>query len=1667
MYPSALATSGYTPASSGTPASYTASTTSGLVYGWTYSPDHQVVETRCAEGNLSSLSSFTLLSKTTYPSSSGSNSRTWLPSQVELYTSATSTADATVEKSIFTYDFHSGDIIAWVRTQVESELKEENGPDNPTTYDSYELFNAMGQNTWSRSADNVLTKREFDAYSGAVKSITRNASNSTMGTWPNLTVTGWGREAETGSGGALTTTYTLDPLGRVTSRTTPGSVSSYTLRAVRQDSERPGIGYYAVISLPHKLTGTSEWDGPISVNWYNAGGSGTRSSDYTVGGALYVPLSLQYTEGTELARATTQHHLSGLVQSRKEWYNVANPTTDFYISQFEYDTLGRLSIAKSPVAGSDTPTLTRNTYDVLSRVVRVEVGTDSGSPGDMADVAEYFFDSATAAQGVGDGHLRFIRQHTGEASSGGLASEYRDTKRAFDYRGRIQVIERPSPPHEYIVHDNQDRVVKRGLYSAVPSSIGGTTDSTRGLYVESHFSQRGLLYKQRVAINAADIANTTPNTNGFLETNSWFDSEGRVIAEWSPNAPGTKRQYDAHGRAKVVYTTDRGGDDAPGSTGNYADVVNGTTPEITGDRIAEQTEYTYGTASQAWPDRLMLVKTARRNHNADSGSYPTGALSTSNAVMSYVAFYYDNALRRTHTVDFGTNATADAFENGSAPTWPPSPLLPPTFATGTKIVSGVEFNSRGLVARSIDPKERASEYRYDDLSRRIAVIENAQGATGSLSITWSTGNGGEWAVSGLNPTTNPDHNRVTSFAYDASGNVTKQIAHTSDTTSQVTKYTYSTTKNANTSDTNSLISTRGSLLNEVAYPNESGGQPGTTAEYKVTYAYNRLGELRSVIDQNETKHVYKRDAAGRVLEDNPTLASGSTIDNTIKRISVDYDDFGRLEWVKSIDNLGTGNVRNEVEFAYTKLWQVSKVYQNVKGEVAYDGSGVPTGNTVVVSYGYANAAAPTSGSDPANFSRLTSMTYPNGNVINYGYGTAGSLDDRISRARSLADPGDSDNIVEYSRIGLDLFAVVDYPLADVQLDRTFSRDGKRSLWSTQGTSLYPGWDRHGRVAIHAWMDGNLDEGTNGLPTRPPIVDEGYTYDKSSNRLTKYDMRPGALPAATKPDWQYTYDGLDRLTEAKKGDRTAGTFTATVGSQKWTLDVLGNWVKHQKELGGSTLYGDAGETEDRTHNEANEITNRYPNGSSGSPTLPFAYDAAGNLKQENYTAGQYHLFKHDAWNRLVRHEFGGSPAPSSPTNAIYEYNGLHWRTMKVLPAGSPGSETEGGDDDSGGAGIIREMYYSAAWQLIEERIDEDYGGSPGVDRIAQEVWGLRYIDDAVMRTPAVGDAAPRFYHLTDVQFSTVAMLGLGGTYAPLHERLSYDPYGKATHRWAGDVNNDGTFDEDDRDLIKTASSPGYAIGDSGYDVRMDLDRDGDVDGDDKDIAYAMGDMAALTPGEISDRSAAGPDNIFGYDGYVFAPENQRYCVRYRWYDPVTGRWMERDYAGYVNGMNHYQYAMSSPIRYEDPFGNDVLQDIIEWIPVIRTIKKGMESTLGTSEADYAECGILHATRKKCEEDSLLAEDACNKCHTKLLLKNMGRYMKIEFPADALEAVIGVVTSKLSKEAGKKALLAALGGFVAIDGFVNIAIDLGTLKNMYDAAEKSKTMRCDCSKICQPR
>jgi RHS repeat-associated protein len=205
--------------------------------------------------------------------------------------------------------------------------------------------------------------------------------------------------------------------------------------------------------------------------------------------------------------------------------------------------------------------------------------------------------------------------------------------------------------------------------------------------------------------------------------------------------------------------------------------------------------------------------------------------------------------------------------------------------------------------------------------------------------------------------------------------------------------------------------------------------------------------------------------------------------------------------------------------------------------------------------------------------------------------------------------------------------------------------------------------------------------------------------------------------------------------------------------------------------------------------------------------------------------------------------------------------------------------------------------------------------------------LRYIDDIVMhRDPRDHDGdgdftdpgTPRWWHCTDVQYSTIAVLDDSAT---IHERITYDAYGKARHHDDKDVDGDGDFDSTDRGILLTLVPNPFAsvpITSGSYNADCDLNRDGVVNVTDLGL-IGTSYVSALAPGELSNSTVK---NTIGWDGYVFNPEiaaGRSYLVRFRTYDTGLGRWNKRDPAEYLDGMNTYEVVHASPLSLRDQLG----------------------------------------------------------------------------------------------------------------------------------------------------
>lgn len=264
-------------------------------------------------------------------------------------------------------------------------------------------------------------------------------------------------------------------------------------------------------------------------------------------------------------------------------------------------------------------------------------------------------------------------------------------------------------------------------------------------------------------------------------------------------------------------------------------------------------------------------------------------------------------------------------------------------------------------------------------------------------------------------------------------------------------------------------------------------------------------------------------------------------------------------------------------------------------------------------------------------------------------------------------------------------------------------------------------------------NGDAGDQYTGLDRFDRIVDQGwiktsdgthrdrfqYGYDRNSNRLTRSNLVNSAFNET------YSYDSLNQLTSFARGAHT----------QSWDHDALGNFDAVNTD----------GTNQTRTHNKQNEITSIL---GGVTPT----YDANGNLTKDE--TGR--TFEYDAWNRLVRAKNSGGT-----TIAEYKHDGLFRRV----------SETK--------SGTTTDFYYSAAWQVLEERIS----GNAKV----QYVWSPVYVDALILRdrdADGNGSLEERLWVVQDANFNVTALVNVTGAVV---ERYAYDPFGAVsffTSGWVG-------------------------------------------------------------------------------------------------------------------------------------------------------------------------------------------------------------------------------------------------------------------------------------------
>ena len=1525
------AISAYTPAVGGATAaapSTTISTTGGAHFEYTYTAEGRLATTSIVKQGSMPVTS--ILLRNTYDST-----RPWLATTSELATVEGMTAADMdnalfadrVQKTELSYGFHptgNPDAIAWMQARFEAETTAENGPGGH--YVSHTLFDANGFPVFQRLADDSLVKRTFDPATGATRSIESNAPDTGLSSMPRpAPVTGefsWdGRNA---SGGSMMWSMTHDFAGRVRSITMPsGAINRYTreLRAfgshLSSGDGRPGVLYFTLVGLPYEVPGngdTPEFVSPASVTWSDAAGVLVGACDYRASakedqyGKIFK--TWPYTMvAAPSARRAVETAVTGQVKSTTVWHDIAGNGDGGgrYTTTHAYDAEGRLRQTVAP-----NRTIRRTTYDALGRVSETSEGSFAvgGDPDAATTLTTSLvrYDGATGSTlTVGNGLATSVIAYTGETSPASRTTNY-----LYDWRGWLAAVNGPVAPYAVVGYDNLGRVTEAAaLNTPVSAPVAPSADSiaaTRLSFASSAYSQRGMRYRTRVALAPTSTDLDSPTYTEFVESHEWYDPAGRIVGAWSPSGPMVKNSIDGLGRASATYVVDRGTDPLPGAAGNYAAVFDRTTSSavLTNNVVLEQTFPQFRSGSGF----LDLVKQQARVHtlaDTDKGRIDGATKS----ITTWTVVEYDAAGRTVRHLDFGTNLATGFNGGGTAPTATGTPLT--WSGNVVPLVQGVEYDELGRAYLTVVPRDSGSPLRtrnyFDATGAVVGTIANWDG---TASLQWNASTG-RLELQGADPKM-PDQNQAASVrariteatpAVDQIAYTFVQVGTTWTQKFQTTRTLFGVSNGTGAGD--SRISSN-DLVAALAYPDAATGAPSATDRH--LFAYDRQGVLRWKKDQRGVEHTFTFDAGGRIVNDEATGGDAAT-DDWADALAIAYDANGRLATVKTIKRgiaPATDTILNAVGLRYSALGLPEAFDQNPLGDLTYTGT-TPTGMTkrVSSSYGLAKLA-------DGNWVRGTGTTYPGGQVLSVGYGTAG-IGNRISRPQSLGF-AEAPAAVEYQFLGLATPVVTSYPGPGVRLDRAMSQAG------AQADGQYPSMDAFGRVIRQLWVDSGYAPGSvSGFANKPAIVDTTYAYTRLGGLTGKLDGRPGATMLA---QHAYTLDGLLRLLADQRGSAAFPSTQAKPGSQDFSYDFIGNIPSTRTDTSSAGTFA-TGSTDasTSTFDLVNQVTGGSFSPLGGAPqAIAFTWDAGGNLRERGIAGapGNAWRYKHDRWGRLTQVDLVNGTTAQPALRAQYSALGMRCVVDRApdswLPPAAPTISQR------------RLGYYNLNWQLLEEQIDNDLPLATSIadiDQVEQLVWGMRYVDDLVLRrvnanfaggadtdfTDAGDRAGDQF--LNDTQFSVVAVVDTAGA---LLERVEYDPYGQAQHHWPEGVTGAVGGGVTSADATAASSAVGKSIGQTGYLADADLDRDGTVTTAEASAISAKVGTAGIPAGRIS---AYG--NTVGWCGYRFNAGPNICTVRFRHYDPATGvaRWLERDPAGYLDGASLYQYGGMLPAIGADPFG----------------------------------------------------------------------------------------------------------------------------------------------------
>lgn len=623
---------------------------------------------------------------------------------------------------------------------------------------------------------------------------------------------------------------------------------------------------------------------------------------------------------------------------------------------------------------------------------------------------------------------------------------------------------------------------------------------------------------------------------------------------------------------------------------------------------------------------------------------------------------------------------SNQVSNGVDFTVPPviSTLTPASGVAGTVItLSGTNFGaSRGSSTVSLNG---ASAIPNTWSSTAISVPVPSGASTGDVVVTVNS-----VPSNPLTFVSNPTNGIVTSFRYDAKG----QLISTTDPLNHTTSFTYTTS--GGPTPAGLLQTTTDALNNVTQYQYDAAGNRTAVidvANNPTAFSYDAMNRLKLVMLADNSTHRFAYDIRGRMA---------SFTDGNGKMTTYSYDDADRL--VEVIDaNQGS------IQYAYDSennlvgitdpLNRQTTFTHDDQGHVlqtdfpsgffetyAYD----PVGNLIsktdrkhqTVTYSY----------DSVN--RLTVRHFPDGTQLTYSY-------DLSNRLTGLTDPTGNYGLAydhqghitsttsQYAFIPNKTFtATYGYDLAGNRVSFTEPAGGTK-------TSTYDPLNR--LAAIDDSAGNHFEIAYDNLSRRtalrrPNGVNTAYSYDSVSNLVSvthnnnavidgvtyAYDAvgnRTGNTALPSNVTSLISYDNLYRLVGVSKAGTTAESYTYdAVGNRLTSLGQNGYSYDNSNELRSA---GTAGYTYDENGNTLTvsdtsgrtsfswDVENRLTSATKPDGTvITFTYDPFGRRIRKNNTAYVY-----DSSDLVEELDLSGNPT------ARYEFTNETDEPLAIFKQGS--------------------------------------------------------------------------------------------------------------------------------------------------------------------------------------------------------------------------------------------------------------------------------------------------------------------------------------------------------------------------------------------------------------